>query len=56
MFEAVGFGIRKDFYEGLLEAYEEQKPIELVYHIEVNEFRGQRNLQMRILDISQNKK
>ena len=56
MFEAVGFGIRKDFYEGLLEAYEQQKPIELVYHIEVNEFRGQRNLQMRILDISQNKK
>jgi single-stranded-DNA-specific exonuclease len=50
--EAVGFGIRKDFYEGLLNAYEEQLPFQMVYHVEINEFRGDRNLQLRILDIS----
>jgi hypothetical protein len=50
--EAVGFGIRKDFYEGLLNAYEKQLAIQMVYHVEINEFRGDRNLQLRILDIS----
>jgi single-stranded-DNA-specific exonuclease len=51
--EAVGFGIRKDFYEGLLHAYEKQLPFQMVYHVEINEFRGERNLQLRILDISE---
>jgi single-stranded-DNA-specific exonuclease len=51
--EAVGFGIRKDFYEGLLHAYEKQLAFQMVYHVEINEFRGDRNLQLRILDISE---
>jgi single-stranded-DNA-specific exonuclease len=51
--EAVGFGIRKDFYEGLLLAYEKQLAFQMVYHVEINEFRGDRNLQLRILDISE---
>jgi hypothetical protein len=50
--EAVGFGIRKDFYEELLIAYEKQLAFQMVYHVEINEFRGDRNLQLRILDIS----
>ena len=48
----MGFGIRKDFYEELLIAYEKQLAFQLVYHVEINEFRGDRNLQLRILDIS----
>ncbi len=51
--EAVGFGIRTDFYEGLLRAYEKQLAFQMVYHVEINEFRGDRNLQLRILDISE---
>ena len=51
--EAVGFGIRKDFYEDLLNAYEKQLAFQMVYHVEINEFRGDRNLQLRILDISE---
>jgi single-stranded-DNA-specific exonuclease len=50
--EAVGFGIRGDFYEGLVEAYEKQLPIKIVYHLDINEFRGDRKLQLRILDLS----
>jgi single-stranded-DNA-specific exonuclease len=51
--EAVGFGIRGDFYEGLVEAYEMQLPFKIVYHLDINEFRGDRKLQLRILDIAQ---
>jgi len=51
--EAVGFGIRGDFYEGLVEAYERQLPVKIVYHLDINEFRGDRKLQLRILDIAQ---
>jgi single-stranded-DNA-specific exonuclease len=51
--EAVGFGIRKDFYEDLLNAYAKQLAFQMVYHVEINEFRGDRNLQLRILDISE---
>jgi hypothetical protein len=50
--EAVGFGIRGDFYEGLVDAYEKQLPIKIVYHLDINEFRGDRKLQLRILDLS----
>jgi single-stranded-DNA-specific exonuclease len=51
-YEAVGFGIRGDFYEGLVEAYEKQLPFKIVYHLDINEFRGNRKLQLRILDLS----
>lgn len=54
-FEAIGFGIRKDYYKGLLESYENQLPFELIYHVEINDFRGERNLQLRILDVSDEK-
>jgi single-stranded-DNA-specific exonuclease len=52
IWEAVGFGIRKDFYKDLLNAYEKRQAFQMVYHVEINEFRGDRNLQLRILDIS----
>ncbi|MHA8050575.1 single-stranded-DNA-specific exonuclease RecJ [Aquirufa sp. ROCK-SH2] len=48
--EAVAFGMRKDFYEGLLQAYEQYKPIQVLFHLDVNEFRGNRTLQLRVLD------
>lgn len=51
--EAVGFSMRSDFYNGLVEAYEKQLAIQIVYHLDINEFRGNRKLQLRILDISQ---
>jgi single-stranded-DNA-specific exonuclease len=51
--EAVGFGIRADYYEGLMDAYEKQLPIKIVYHLDINEFRGDRKLQLRILDMAQ---
>ena len=51
--EAVGFGIRGDYYEGLVNAYEKQIPFKIVYHLDINEFRGERKLQLRILDIAQ---
>ncbi|MEY2895434.1 MAG: Single-stranded-DNA-specific exonuclease RecJ [Bacteroidota bacterium] len=51
--EAVGFGIRADYYEGLVDAYEKQLPIKIVYHLDINEFRGDRKLQLRILDMAQ---
>jgi hypothetical protein len=50
-YEAVGFGMRKDFYEGLVEAYEQGQPIQIVYHLDINEFMGQRKLQLRLLDL-----
>jgi hypothetical protein len=49
----VGFGIRGDFYEGLVDAYEKQQAIKIVYHLDINEFRGDRKLQLRILDLAQ---
>jgi single-stranded-DNA-specific exonuclease len=48
--EAVAFGMRKDFFEGLMLAYEQHKPIQAVFHLDVNEFRGNRTLQLRVLD------
>lgn len=48
--EAVAFGMRNDFYEGLMQAYEHFKPIQVVFHLDVNEFRGNRTLQLRIID------
>ncbi len=54
-FEAVGFNIRKDYYEGFMESYENQLAFELIYHVEINDFRGERNLQLRILDVSDKK-
>jgi hypothetical protein len=50
-YEAVGFGMRKDFYEGLVEAYEQRQAIQIVYHLDINEFMGQRKLQLRLLDL-----
>jgi single-stranded-DNA-specific exonuclease len=50
-YEAVGFGMRKDFYEGLVEAYEQHQAIQIVYHLDINEFMGQRKLQLRLLDV-----
>jgi single-stranded-DNA-specific exonuclease len=51
--EAVGFGIRSDYFEGLVDAYEMQIPIKIIYHLDINEFRGDRKLQLRILDMAQ---
>lgn len=48
--EAVGFFL-SSAYEDLQEAFVEKIPIELAYHLDINEFRGQRNLQIRILDM-----
>ncbi|MHA8065055.1 single-stranded-DNA-specific exonuclease RecJ [Aquirufa sp. ROCK2-A2] len=48
--EAVCFGMRKDFYEGLMLAYEQYKPIQILFHVDINEFRGSRTLQLRVLD------
>jgi single-stranded-DNA-specific exonuclease len=50
-YEAVGFGMRADFYEGLLEAYEQGQSVRIVYHLDINEFMGQRKLQLRLLDV-----
>ncbi len=50
-YEAVGFGMRKDLYEGLVEAYEQGQAIQIVYHLDINEFMGQRKLQLRLLDL-----
>lgn len=51
--EAVAFGMRQAFYEGLSEAYQQSRPIKLVYHLEVNEFNDKRTLQARVLDIGE---
>ena len=50
-YEAVGFGMRKDFYEGLVAAYEQGQSVRIVYHLDINEFMGQRKLQLRLLDV-----
>jgi single-stranded-DNA-specific exonuclease len=50
-YEAVGFGMRKDFYEGLVQAYQQSHAIQIVYHLDINEFMGQRKLQLRLLDV-----
>jgi len=50
--EVVGFGMKADFYEGLSVAYEQRLPIKLVYHLEVNEYLGNRTLQLRALDFA----
>jgi len=50
-YEAVGFGMRKDFYEGLVHAYQQGHAIQIVYHLDINEFMGQRKLQLRLLDV-----
>ncbi len=52
-YEAVGFGMRKDFYEGLVHAYQQGHAIQIVYHLDINEFMGQRKLQLRLLDVGQ---
>jgi single-stranded-DNA-specific exonuclease len=49
-YEAVGFSMRADYYEGLLEAYEQGQSVRIVYHLDINEFMGQRKLQLRLLD------
>jgi len=51
-FEVVGFGMKADFYDGLCTAYEQRLPIQLVYHLEVNEYLGNRTLQLRALDFA----
>jgi len=51
-FEVVGFGMKADFYDGLCAAYEQRLPIQLVYHLEVNEYLGNRTLQLRALDFA----
>lgn len=50
--EVVGFGMKADFYDGLCAAYERRLPIKLVYHLEVNEYLGNRTLQLRALDFA----
>jgi single-stranded-DNA-specific exonuclease len=50
--EVVGFGMKADFYDGLSAAYEQRLPIQLVYHLEVNEYLGNRTLQLRALDFA----
>jgi single-stranded-DNA-specific exonuclease len=50
--EVVGFGMKVDFYDGLCAAYEQRLPIQLVYHLEVNEYLGNRTLQLRALDFA----
>jgi single-stranded-DNA-specific exonuclease len=50
-YEAVGFGMRKDFYEGLVDAHQQGQAIQIVYHLDINEFMGQRKLQLRLLDV-----
>jgi single-stranded-DNA-specific exonuclease len=50
-YEAVGFGMRNDFYEGLVRAYQQGHAIQIVYHLDINEFMGQRKLQLRLLDV-----
>lgn len=50
--EVVGFGMKADFYDGLCAAYEQRLPIKLVYHLEVNEYLGNRTLQLRALDFA----
>ena len=50
--EVVGFGMKADFYAGLCAAYEQRLPIQLVYHLEVNEYLGNRTLQLRALDFA----
>jgi len=50
--EVVGFGMKADFYDGLCAAYEQRLPIQLVYHLEVNEYLGNRTLQLRALDFA----
>ena len=50
--EVVGFGMKADFYDGLCAAYEQCLPIQLVYHLEVNEYLGNRTLQLRALDFA----
>ncbi len=50
--EVVGFGMKTDFYDGLCTAYEQRLPIKLVYHLEVNEYLGNRTIQLRALDFA----
>jgi single-stranded-DNA-specific exonuclease len=50
--EAVAFGMKKDFYEGLLSAFEQNVPIQVLFHLDINEFRGNRTLQLRVLDFN----
>jgi single-stranded-DNA-specific exonuclease len=50
--EVVGFGMKADFYDGLCTAYEQRLPIKLVYHLEVNEYLGNRTIQLRALDFA----
>jgi single-stranded-DNA-specific exonuclease len=50
--EVVGFGMKADFYDGLCAAYEQRLPIQLVYHLEINEYLGNRTLQLRALDFA----
>ncbi len=51
--EAVAFGMRAHFYEDLLDAYQQQKPFRMVYHVDVNEFNGKRTLQARVVDLGE---
>jgi len=51
--EAVAFGMRASFYEGLSEAFQQNKPFKIAYHLDVNEFNGKRTLQARVVDIGE---
>ena len=53
--EAVGFFMAKECAAGLFDAYKNQTPLQIVYHVDVNEFRGERNIQVRLLDMSLDK-
>jgi len=53
LMEAVAFGMRQHYYEDLVEAYQQQKPFRIVYHLDVNEFNGKRTLQARVVDIGE---
>jgi single-stranded-DNA-specific exonuclease len=53
LIEAVAFGMRASYYEDLVEAYHQNKPFRMVYHLDVNEFNGKRTLQARVVDIGE---
>lgn len=51
--EAVAFGMRNSYYEDLVDAFHQQKPFKIVYHLDINEFNGRKSVQARIVDIGE---
>ena len=51
--EAVAFGMRNSYYEDLVDAFHQQKPFKIVYHLDINEFNGRKSVQARIIDIGE---